>query len=681
MTKKRDRENIIVNNLNGKKKPKTASESHLHKVKTERQLRKYDNKIDNFVQPSNEEDISSLIDSNSSEIEDFIPKRLIKNRDKKTVLIKSDDGEIIEISESEVEYPEAEDFAREIINKEINDEEFNNDNEINFIPKSSQTTYFTDNYDKFKKEFIRKVKDKLAESPDLFLQEDLNEIFDMTHDEINVITENEYIDKVPKDEEWKIGVETQDIEKYEPKLKAIRKYIADQEPTIQKILDLDIKDEDRAAILNEFDMYKTSEPYSEAYHLYRESLINKIKRFDEKKVDKIIVDLIPIKINELNTSDHNKNILLNLYEECKMKNDDDRFSREKEKLFKYYLLLPYDTIKTFAPQKRQEIVPFLLQIKEKLDSELYGLEDVKEQLLLYINNKITNPSSNKNNLALCGPPGVGKTALIKAVADALGLPLELMALGGTKDSAPFKGSYQMWEGSCPSLIIEALKRMKVSNGIFLMDELDKIDREEVENALIHLTDQTLNAKSEDLFLSEITHNFSNLWFMFSMNDEHRVNKILRDRLTIINIPKYTKEELFNIVKNHTIPKNGKEIFKSFKNSTYKIDDNVINILINKSITSIRDLERIIREIFYKVNLYINTGIYPKKGWISKLQTALPISESYSDFNESKPHGEKEIILPPKKKSILPVIINENNYEDFIDLKKYITETNKPTYYI
>lgn len=618
MKNKRDRGNIIIENLNGKSIPKNK------KPLTERELTKYDNKIDDFKRPEKEEDISDLIENSDSSSEE------------------SGESPTEILDESEIE-------------NERSDENFKEDE-----PK--KYSYFTDNYEKFKKEYVKVVIDKLESSPDLLLKEDLELLFDQTHEKISIITEDELKDKVPLDEEWKLGLEPSEIKKYEGSLKSVRKYIADQEPSIPQIMALNIDMQEKSELVTEYDMYKNTEPYSIDYQGLRESLIKHIKKcsapdYLTKKLDKVIKNLkdqveiqVVDRIYKLNTSQENIANIIKVYEEYKIKADFDKHSREEDKLFKYYLELPYNNVKLFGPEKRKDILPFLRNVKESLDSSLYGLEDVKEQLLLYINNKITNPSSNKNNLALCGPPGVGKTALIKAVADALKLPFEIMTLGGMKDSSPLKGAFQLWEGSSPSLIIEALKRMKVSNGIILMDELDKINADEVENALIHLTDQTQNAKSEDLFLSEIYHNFSNIWFMFSMNNENRVNKILRDRLTIINIPKYTQKELFNIVKNHIIPKSAKEIFAD--TTPFQINDKVINILVDKIKNSVRDLERIVREILYKINLYINTGIYPKKGWISNL------------------NGESK-----KKRKITPVIIDENNYEDFVDMNKYTVPEN------
>ena len=269
-----------------------------------------------------------------------------------------------------------------------------------------------------------------------------------------------------------------------------------------------------------------------------------------------------------------------------------------------------------------KINAFLLNIKTKLDIDIYGLSNVKEQILIQINNMIINSNESNFNLALIGPQGVGKTALANSLAKAINLAFTQINLGGATDSSFLLGHSYTYEGSRPGIIVDSLIKMKSNNGIIFFDEIDKISKtkngDEISKALLHIIDNTQNFQFKDKYLGNFNIDLSKIWFIFSLNYENELDKTLKDRMNTIIISGYTKKEKFTIVKNYLLPKYLKEI--KYKKNDITFDNDALNYIITETdklydcmtrdktgLSGVRKLENIIQQILYKLSFIKNSN--------------------------------------------------------------------------
>ena len=252
---------------------------------------------------------------------------------------------------------------------------------------------------------------------------------------------------------------------------------------------------------------------------------------------------------------------------------------------------------------------FMENSMQILDTAVYGLNDAKMQIMQLIGQWIVNPSAIGTAIALKGPMGTGKTTLIKdGISKILNRPFSLIALGGATDASFLEGHSYTYEGSSWGKIVDILLQTKCSNPIIYFDELDKVSDtprgEEIIGILTHLIDTTQNSSFHDKYFSEIEFNLSRALFIFSYNDESKVNSILRDRMYKISTKGYTIEDKRNIVKNYLIPLIIKEI--KFSESDLIFPDDTINYIVNnytENESGVRNLKRCLETIFTKINLY------------------------------------------------------------------------------
>ena len=202
---------------------------------------------------------------------------------------------------------------------------------------------------------------------------------------------------------------------------------------------------------------------------------------------------------------------------------------------------------------------FMNSAKSVLDSIVYGLEDAKIQIMQLLGLWLVNPNAIGCAIAIKGPMGTGKTTLIKdGISKILDRPFALVALGGCGDSGFLDGHDYTFEGSKYGKIIDILIQSNCMNPIILFDELDKISDtpkgEEIAGVLTHLTDTTQNTHYTDKYMSEITLDMSKALYIFSYNDETRVNPILKDRMYKIETKGYKTDEKLIIAKDYLLPK-------------------------------------------------------------------------------------------------------------------------------
>jgi TPR repeat protein len=306
------------------------------------------------------------------------------------------------------------------------------------------------------------------------------------------------------------------------------------------------------------------------------------------------------KILELNISEKYKMII---YERYKMESKPTIDSKMIE-WFDHVVKIPFGILNNIKSDD-VSIGQMLINVRKKLDEKLFGMNRIKEELMMILNNKLRTPQNCHNTIALVGSPGVGKTAIILALCNALNLPFYSISMGGKKDAAFFTGHDFTWQGSQPGVIISALQSMKCCNGIIFFDEVDKLTNNEqgmqVSNFLLHITDFTQNHRFIDEYIKQIPVDLSHIWFIFSMNDENKLDATLRNRMTIVNVDGYNNTEKYNIIKNYTIPKFTQELH--LENDLIFTDD-IIEYIVKKTEKEegVREVERNIKKILDKINI-------------------------------------------------------------------------------
>ena len=254
---------------------------------------------------------------------------------------------------------------------------------------------------------------------------------------------------------------------------------------------------------------------------------------------------------------------------------------------------------------------FMENSKKILDDCVYGLNDAKMQILQMIGQWIANPNAIGTAIAIHGPPGTGKTAIIKdGISKILGREFAFIALGGAGDASFLEGHSYTYEGSSWGKIVQILIDSKCMNPVIFFDELDKISEtprgEEIAHILTHLTDTTQNNQYHDKYFSEIDFDLSKCLFVFSYNDETKVNPILKDRMYRIKTKGYETKEKMIIANKYLLPKIRKQV--NFSDEDIILPDETLQYIISDKRFSqgeagVRNLKRCLEIIFTKLNLY------------------------------------------------------------------------------
>lgn len=272
--------------------------------------------------------------------------------------------------------------------------------------------------------------------------------------------------------------------------------------------------------------------------------------------------------------------------------------------FGKYIHLPINNEHT-SEEKRE----YLMKTQKILDKAIYGHEDAKMHILQVIGKWIRNPNSQGNVLGIQGPMGNGKTTLVKdGISSAIGRPFAFIALGGASDSAYFDGHSYTYEGSHWGRIIDILIDSKCMNPIIYFDELDKVSEtykgDEIIHLLTHLTDPSQNSLFQDNYFPGIHLDLSKALFIFSFNDELKIDRILKDRMYVINTKGFKPEDKISICRNYLLP----ELMETFlfKGDDLIISDETLLYIIDRYTgkeEGVRNLKRCLETIISKINIY------------------------------------------------------------------------------
>ena len=244
----------------------------------------------------------------------------------------------------------------------------------------------------------------------------------------------------------------------------------------------------------------------------------------------------------------------------------------------------------------------LKKASEILERDHYGLKDAKEKVLDYLAVKKLNPSMNGVILCLAGPPGIGKTSLVKSIAESMGRKFVRVSLGGVRDEAEIRGHRRTYVGSMPGKIMKAMKEAGTNNPVILLDEIDKMSNDfkgDPASAMLEVLDPEQNKNFEDHYI-DMPFDLSKVFFVSTANDLRNVSAPLRDRMDILQLSSYTEFEKLHIAQKFLLKQAQKE--NGLANIDIKIPDKVMFKLIDEYTreAGVRNLKREIVNICRKL---------------------------------------------------------------------------------
>ena len=294
--------------------------------------------------------------------------------------------------------------------------------------------------------------------------------------------------------------------------------------------------------------------------------------------------------------------------------------------------LPWNTI------TKDKIV--ISKIRKELDKSHFGLEKIKDRIIEQLAVRKLSEKQKGQVICFAGPPGVGKTSIAQSIATAIGRKSHRIALGGVKDEAEIRGHRRTYIGSMPGRIMSAIQNAESKNPVLILDEIDKLASDykgDPTSALLEVLDIEQNSKFVDHYI-DIPFDLSEVMFITTANDVSLIPAPLRDRMEIIEINSYTREEKFNIAKKHLIPKQLEQC--GFTSKEVKFSQKAIYALIDfyTRESGVRTLERTIASILRKCAVKklednIETFKIDEKEIDKLLGNKKYLPDSYSDKDE------------------------------------------------
>lgn len=332
------------------------------------------------------------------------------------------------------------------------------------------------------------------------------------------------------------------------------------------------------------------------------------------------VDLKKQVLLSKNMPDHVKKICLEKLDELKNANNETY----KIKMYVNILIqFPWlseldDNIFKNVSENKTKSKLFLEGTENKLNTQIYGHNSAKNKILQTLAKLISVQGTHISPVALVGPPGVGKTKFAQCLAECLEIPFVQITLGGQNDGELLHGHGYTYAGSQPGLIVKKMVDAGSARCIMYFDELDKCVSKngqvnELMSILIHLTDPMTNGSFQDRFFQEITFPLNKVIFIFSFNDISKIDRILLDRMEIINVESYSIKEKITISNDFLLKQLCKEI--GFEYGSIKFEPDVLSYLIEQYTfePGVRSLKRSIENILLKLNIdkIYQRGIYDK----------------------------------------------------------------------
>ncbi|NDE16813.1 AAA family ATPase [bacterium] len=352
-------------------------------------------------------------------------------------------------------------------------------------------------------------------------------------------------------------------------VEACKAHLATETPSVRDIVTTPLRTRDRARLLQLHAVFRETLPASQERLEMRELLhalwqrakeehrvydrhATIIQQFEKDSSTHSLVAL-QARILDLETSNANKSVIYSKYLElCERDQQDEEYFKMKQWI-SWAIQLPFDRV-TITDRPVEQHGALLQEVQRHLDKNLYGMKEVKEQILLFIHTKLLNPDVQGCCLGLVGDCGVGKTTVARCLAQVLHLPFQQISFGGLQHVDSLKGFDFTYVGSQPGEIVKSLIRMKAKNGVLFLDEFEKVAASpEMASFLLHLTDFSQNHEFRDNYFNELTIDLSRLWFIYSMN-ELPEDRALRDRVYSIKVPGYSERDKIQILIDYLLPK-------------------------------------------------------------------------------------------------------------------------------
>ncbi|QZX49457.1 endopeptidase La [Mycoplasma sp. E35C] len=294
------------------------------------------------------------------------------------------------------------------------------------------------------------------------------------------------------------------------------------------------------------------------------------------------------------------------------------------------------------------------KVTKTLDENHYGLSKVKEKIIEYLALAMRTKKTKGPIMCLVGPPGVGKSSLVKSIAEALNKEFVKISLGGVHDESEIRGHRRTYVGSMPGRIIKGMKKAGVTNPLFLLDEIDKMGQSQNHGdptaALLEVLDPELNDKFNDNYIEE-DYDLSNVMFVATANYVEGIPEALYDRMEIIELTSYTEHEKLSIAKNYLVPRALKEA-ELTKEELDFTDAGIMHII--KHFTKeagVRSLERVLKQIV-------------RKFLVASLRSKSLKSQTI-DIPEVKHYLKKEVFdYTQKDEQTIPGIVNGMAYTQY-----------------
>lgn len=480
-------------------------------------------------------------------------------------------------------------------------------------------------------------------------QEKEKDIYDKFMDYVEQVHSGEFFERIPVEERKKIlrkQVPEETILEYIDQLDNMRNVYKDTAPSIIDILNMNVNTPQKQALLEKVFTYINSEMLSSEYKSSLKYLLSNIKKTQDAELFKLEKEIIASAQAEELSDDYRKKILksqmtfdnkviaykrlevMERYEET----DSSEFAKYKNWM-DVLLSVPfgkYITSPSVNETSSDDISNYIKNVRNVLDKRLSFLEKPKDQIINIVTQMIRSSEVNINAIGLYGTRGIGKTSIVKSIAEAMGRPYRVISLGGESDASMLSGHNFTYVGSTPGRLIDILVQTKCMNPVILLDELDKISSthhgKEIIGTLIHMTDASTNHKyNYDKYFAGIEFDLSKVLFVFTYNDPTKIDRILADRLFKIKIDNYTLNEKREITIKHIIPET-LNMYNFTKDFSFSDDSIEYIVRMSKSDEGMRDIKRRIEIIISRINTLLLGGDVIKLGY-KKLQSvynSLPV---------------------------------------------------------
>lgn len=386
-----------------------------------------------------------------------------------------------------------------------------------------------------------------------------------------------------------------------------------------------VRPRDKQLVLSEFDPEARAKLLLSLLDAEKEILQTEMKirtkvkeAMDKNQRDYYLREQIKAIEEELDEEDEEIAEYLDLLEKSKIEGENrEKVQKEIKKLSKS----PYTSAESSVLRNYLDTVfdiPWGIYTKDKadieaarkiLDRDHSGMENVKKRILEFLAVKQLNPGAKSPILCLVGPPGVGKTSIASSVAEATGRKFVRASLGGIRDEADIRGHRKTYVGAMPGRIINAIITAGSMNPLILLDEIDKMCSDlhgDPASAMLEVLDGEQNSTFRDHFV-EMPVDLSQCMFICTANTTDTIPRALLDRMDVIELEAYTRNEKFTIAKKHLIPKQRKR--HGLKASQFAIDDRALYEMIDSYTreAGVRNLERIIGTVMRRAAVDLAEG--------------------------------------------------------------------------